>query len=89
MRGQFIEGIDFVSQSAEHKLYKNVSHKRTLSLLNKRYILIIDKLSSDKVHDYEQLFHLFPGAVIEKNGININVYQQRNQPLKIADTLDN
>ncbi len=46
--GKIIEGNGYVSQSGEHELYKGVTHKRTISLIGKRYALIVDDLDSDR-----------------------------------------
>ena len=77
--GTFIQGNGYSYQSAEHSLYEGVSHERAVTLLGDKYILIIDKLNSDTVHNYEQLFHLFPGAKIQQNGLDIIGLDETNQ----------
>ncbi len=42
-------------------------------MVGKKYILIIDKLSSNDNHLYKQLFHLFPGAKINVEGGIVHV----------------
>jgi len=74
VRGNFKETKDYVSQSAEHELYKGVSHKRSGALIGKKYLLILDKLTSDEEHTYKQFFHLFPGARITTAGTSVKVF---------------
>ena len=74
VRGDFKETKDYVSQSAEHELYKGVSHKRSGILIGKKYLLILDKLTSEEEHTYKQLFHLFPGARITTSGTAVKVF---------------
>jgi len=71
--GAFVETKDYVAQSAVSELYKGVIHKRVAVLVGKKYLLVIDKLISDKEHDYKQLFHLFPGAKINISGTSVQV----------------
>ncbi|MBT4403029.1 polysaccharide deacetylase family protein [Candidatus Falkowbacteria bacterium] len=69
--GKFEQENGYVSHSAQHNLYPQTNHQRSMILLEHDLVLIIDRLISDKKHDYEQLFHLFPGAKIEKNGTTL------------------
>lgn len=72
--GDFLEGKDFVAQSATSQLYRSVTHARTLALLGEKYLLIVDKLTSDDIHTYKQLFHVFPGAKITTSGTTVKVF---------------
>ena len=72
--GDFKETKDYVFQSAEHELYNGISHKRSGILIGKKYLLILDKLTSDQEHTYNQLFHLFPGAKIATSGTSVKVF---------------
>lgn len=58
-------------QSAFSALYEGVSQRRTLMMLNKDHFLVIDRLSSVREHTYEQMFHLFPGAVLKREGLTV------------------
>lgn len=51
-----------VTFSAQHDLYANTIHQRSITLIDHDVVLIVDNLLSTTVHDYEQIFHLFPGA---------------------------
>lgn len=53
---------DYSSISANHRLYPGVSHTRSMTLIQDKYLVIIDKLSSQTAHEYRQLFHLTVGA---------------------------
>lgn len=73
--GQLVDREGLIAQSATHDLYKGVTHKRTISLIDDNYVVIIDKLSSEKDHVYDQVFHLFPGAHIVTDGATVHVYE--------------
>jgi peptidoglycan/xylan/chitin deacetylase (PgdA/CDA1 family) len=69
--GVFLEGEGYVFQSAEHELYNGISHQRAMALLGHDLVLIVDRLISDKEHKYEQMFHLFPEAKLDTNGLTV------------------
>lgn len=73
--GELVQENGFASQSGEHQLYRDVVHKRNISLVGKKYVVIIDKLTSNKTHLYSQIFHLFPGARIKIEGTTVRVYK--------------
>lgn len=85
------DGVTYVS--ASHSLYSGVKHNRSIVMLSPYAFLIIDDLTSDGTHLYEQLFHLNETAeittdngrvvgTIEKNGNTINfvLTQLHNNP---------
>jgi hypothetical protein len=43
---------------AEHENYPGVLHRRAILFVKPAIVVVIDKLWSDSVHDYSQLFHL-------------------------------
>lgn len=61
----------YTYQSAQHQLYEGVTHERSVIMLDKTHIVVVDKMLSDKEHNYQQLFHLFPGAQLKKDGLTI------------------
>jgi hypothetical protein len=69
--GAFIEGKGFVTQSAQHQLYDGVIHERAIALLGKNIVLIADDLISERSHNYEQAFHLFPEAKLNIDGVTV------------------
>lgn len=66
--GQLKGGENYAFQTAWHTLYSGVTHNRSLALFEDKAVLVIDYLDSDAEHRYEQMFHLFPGAKIERQG---------------------
>ena len=66
-KGDFIEGDGFVQQSASHNLYPGVTHFRSISLLGKEDVLVVDKIVSKEKHTYSQMFHLDPDLKIILN----------------------
>lgn len=82
--GNFLEGDGYSYQSAEHELYDGVKHERAITLLGKNLVLITDNLSSQSFHTYEQLFHLFPGAKLTTNNLNVEgLGNSENQSIRI------
>lgn len=67
-----VEGDGYALQSAESDLYTGVKHKRAVILLGKKFVVIIDELTSKKEHKYEQMFHLFPEAKLKKSGMTLS-----------------
>lgn len=67
--GSFKEGDGYVYQSGESELYQGVSHQRAITMIEGSTILIFDNLKSSTNHLYEQVFHLFPDAKIDINGL--------------------
>ncbi|MDC1205329.1 heparinase II/III family protein [Candidatus Pacebacteria bacterium] len=65
------EGEGYVYKSGAHELYDGVSHKRAMVLIEDSTVLIFDDLKSSTEHTYEQMFHLFPGAEIEVDGVTV------------------
>ena len=64
------DGVTY--QSAESSLYRGVSHQRMVMMIDPEHILVVDHLTSDKVHTYRQEFHLFPGAKLSKSGLTVS-----------------
>lgn len=81
--GSFQEGDGFVYQSAEHSLYPGVTHRRAIVLVEDSTILIFDDLKSGSEHTYEQMFHLFPGAKVNKDGLQL-VAQGDNEEQRVT-----
>jgi len=63
-QGEFFGTSDYAYQSGEHELYRSVSHKRAIMIIEDNTVLVFDKLTSDTEHSYEQMFHLYPNATI-------------------------
>ena len=63
------DGVTY--QSAARSLYRGVSHQRMVMMLDADHILVVDRLTSDKIHTYRQEFHLFPGAKLSTSGLTV------------------
>ena len=72
--GTFFEGDGYAYQTALHDLYAGVYHFRATALLGHDYVLVADHLVSDKEHQYSQLFHLFPEANLDVEGLTVHGY---------------
>lgn len=66
---QTVDGITY--QSAESSLYEGVTHQRMVMMLDPDHILVVDRLKSADVHNYQQMFHLFPGARLTQSGLMV------------------
>ena len=86
--GYFEEGDGFVYQSGQHNLYDGVVHERAITLVENDVVIIVDKLLSENEHNYEQMFHLFPGAKIKTDGLTLKAYGNApDQSLTISQLL--
>lgn len=56
-------------QSGAHELYDGVVHRRAVLLLRRDLVLVVDELSSDSPHVYEQTWHLLPDAELRVEGL--------------------
>ncbi|MFH0856611.1 MAG: heparinase II/III family protein [bacterium] len=92
--GNFFEGEGYVYQSGQHNLYSGVSHQRGILLIGHDVVIIIDRLTSEDEHKYEQLFHFSPEldlsfddlnitGVGSGNGREIRIYQLVKDDIKI------
>jgi hypothetical protein len=64
-------GLPWSYQSGAHRLYGGVVHKRSVALLSKDVVLVIDNLHSQDRHSYTQTWHFAPDVVptIEGTGV--------------------
>lgn len=81
--GQYTEGDGYVVQTAEHSLYTGVHHQRAIALIGSKYVLVVDNLTSNIKHSYEQLFHLFPDAELSIDGLTVNA-RGKNSETKVS-----
>jgi hypothetical protein len=58
-------------QSGSHGLYAGVTHKRSVVLLEKDVVLVVDALNSDASHDYVQTWHFGPGLQADVQGLDV------------------
>jgi peptidoglycan/xylan/chitin deacetylase (PgdA/CDA1 family) len=59
-------------QSAESPVYDDVTNRRTVVMVDKDHYLVLDRLDSEKEHLYEQMWHLFPGAKVTRDGLTVS-----------------
>ena len=64
------DGITY--QAGESSLYTGVQHRRMVMLLDPDHVLVIDQLDSKSVHTYQQMFHLFPSAQLQRSGLTVS-----------------
>lgn len=89
MTGEIVEGDGFVYQNGQNNLYPGVTHNRAVAMLGSKYILVVDEMTSDRVHQYDQMFHLFPGAVVKQNDMSLEVTDgHNNQKLHFTQVID-
>ncbi len=84
MHNKFFKGENFVTHSSQHDLYSQVHHQRNITLLGKDVIVIVDRLFSRGEHDYEQLFHLFAGAIVEIEDNGKVVVKNENKEIELT-----
>ena len=70
--GPLIQRNGMTWQSGQSSLYEGVDHQRTLMMIDKNHFLVIDRLHSSKPHTYQQMFHVFPGATVRRNGLSVS-----------------
>lgn len=88
--GEFISKDDYASQSASEQLNPGVTHERQVTLIGDKTVVVIDKLHSGQEHTYQQLFHLFPGAVYSHNGLTATAQGSKpQQRLQIQQLVTN
>ena len=64
------DGITY--QAGESSLYRGVTHRRMVLMIDPSHVLVVDQLASKKVHSYQQMFHLFPGAKLTQQGLTVS-----------------
>lgn len=59
-------------QSAESPVYDDVTNRRTVVMVDKNHYLVLDRLDAQRSHRYEQMWHLFPGARVTRDGLTVS-----------------
>lgn len=59
-------------QSAESPVYDGVTNRRTVVMVDKDHYLVLDRLDSETDRRYEQMWHLFPGAKVTRDGLTVS-----------------
>ncbi|HEV7209542.1 MAG TPA: heparinase II/III family protein, partial [Mycobacteriales bacterium] len=72
-------GWEYASGLAQ--LNAGVSARRSVLMLGENLVLVADSLTSAASHDYQQLWHLFPGAHLTMTGTAAQVSNGQDQPV--------
>lgn len=67
--------------TGESTLHEGVTHRRTVVILDQGLVLVTDDLSSDTEHEYAQTWHLFPGAGLRVEGVDVDVDNIKGVPI--------
>ena len=67
-------------QSGMSKAYPEVTHTRAVLLLDRDLLLVADTLRGTAAHDFNQLWHLFPGARLRLDGLTATALDERGRP---------
>lgn len=86
VEGLTATGVDWAYQSGAHDLYAGVTHRRSVVLLRRDLLLVVDTLSGSAPHRFQQLWHLFPGAAPRASGTSIDVSEGKVQLLAIRQS---
>jgi hypothetical protein len=76
--GRTISGDGWSYQSGSAAVYRGVLHRRSVVLLAKDVLLVVDDITGSKSHAYRQLWHLFPRARPLVNGTRVDVYDEHD-----------
>ena len=78
--GRTIAGDGWSYQSGTAQVYRGVTHKRSVLLLDRDLLLVVDDVAAAKPHVYRQLWHLFPDARPLVEGTTTEVYDEYDNP---------
>ncbi len=84
--GSTIHNPDWTYQSGFHELYEGVVHGRAMLSLDPYTLLVIDELTSEDVHHYHQIWHLFEGADPQGTAQDLMVYEDGAAVLRILQS---
>lgn len=79
--GTSITGDGWLYQSGHHTLYEGVMHWRSIFLLEKDVVLVLDRLKADTPRQYEQRWHLPPDLMPTLEGTAARVENEEGQRL--------
>jgi hypothetical protein len=74
--GATLTGDGWSYQSGVAAVYRGVRHRRSVLLLAKDLLLVVDDVTGSKAHAYRQLWHLFPGARPLVKGTRADIYNE-------------
>ena len=74
--GRTIAGDGWAYQSGTAEVYRGVTHRRSVLLLERDLVLVVDELTAAAPRRFAQLWHLFPGARPLIDGTTALVYDE-------------
>jgi hypothetical protein len=74
--GRTTTGDGWSYQSGAAAVYRGVQHRRSVLLLGRDLLLVVDDVASATPHAYRQLWHLFPNARPLVRGTRVDVYDE-------------
>jgi hypothetical protein len=70
--GTFAQKAGVTYQTGESSLYEGVDHRRLVMMVDKKHVIVLDRLTSSETHVYDQMFHLFAGAHVTRSGLTVS-----------------
>ncbi|MBK9159281.1 MAG: heparinase II/III family protein [Propionibacteriaceae bacterium] len=65
-----VDGVTY--QSASTTAYHGVDDARTVAMVDKGVYLVVDRLAGETSHQYDQTWHLAPGATVSVDGLTVS-----------------
>lgn len=85
--GKSVTGAGWAYQSGEHTLYPGVRHARSVIVLRRDLMIVVDQMTSSRPHRYQQLWHLAPFLHVLSDGATTTAYDWSDHPV-LAVTQD-
>jgi hypothetical protein len=73
-------GSTWAYQSGMARVYRGVTHRRSVVLLSRDVVLVVDSLASSRPRRYEQLWHMFPGARVLVDSRRARAFDEYDNP---------
>jgi Heparinase II/III-like protein/Heparinase II/III N-terminus len=74
--GRTMTGDGWSYQSGMSQVYRGVTHRRSVVLLGRDLLLVVDDIAAATPHVYRQLWHLFPNARPLVTGTHAEIYDE-------------
>jgi hypothetical protein len=74
-------GPTWAYQSGVAEVYRGVTHRRSVLLLARDLVLVVDNLNSSRSHEYEQLWHMFDGARVLADAGKAQAFNEYDNPV--------
>jgi hypothetical protein len=79
--GKNLTGSGWAYQSGEHTLYPGVRHARSVIVLRRDLMIVLDQLTSNQPHRYQQLWHLVPYLHLISEGATTTAFDGSDHPV--------